>query len=120
MTERGALAMAGAEAIGAGIAAADDDDAFAGGQNLVGDGIAFAHLVLLRQKLHGEVDALQFAAGDVEIARLLGAAGQQDGVEFAAQVFHRHIAADVRIGLELHAFGAHLLEYGGRSGASPS
>ncbi len=114
MTDWRSLPVAGTEAIGAGIAAADDDDVFAGGQNLVGYGIAFAHLVLLRQELHGEVDALQVAAGDIEVARLLGAAGQQDGIEFAAQVFHRHVAADVGIGLELHAFGAHLLESGGR------
>ena len=56
------------------------------------------------------MDALQLAARDVQIARLLGAAGQQDGVELAPQVFHRHVHADVRIGHELHAFGAHLLE----------
>ena len=106
----GSLAVGRAEAIGAGIAAADDDDVLAGGKDLVGDAIAFADLVLLRQELHREVDAFQLAAGDVEIARLLGAAGQQDGVELAAQVVDRHVAADVGVGDELHAFGAHLLD----------
>ncbi len=43
--------------------------------------------------------------GTVQIARLLGAAGQQDGVELAPQVFDRHVHADVRVGHELHAFG---------------
>ena len=105
-----ALPVAGAQAIGARIAAADDDHVFAGGQNLAFHGIAFAHLVLLRQKLHREVYALQLASRDIQIARLLRAARQQDGVELAPQVFHRNIPAHVRIGLELHPFGAHLLQ----------
>ena len=66
--------------------------------------------VLLRQKIHGEVDAVQLAAGHGQVARVLGAAGEQDGVMIAAQVFDRNIAADVRVGDELHAFGAHLLQ----------
>ena len=41
---------------------------------------------------------------------MLGAARQQDRVEFAPQIFHRDIAAHVRVGLELHAFTAHLLQ----------
>ena len=84
-----ALAMAGAEAVRAGVAAADDDDALAGGE----DGasgfhggeellfrVAFVAAILLGQKLHGEVNALELAAGDGQIARLLGAAAEQDGV----------------------------------------
>ena len=70
--------------------------------------IARVHLVLLRQKLHREVDALQLAARDVQIARLLGAARQQDRVELLAQVLDRHVDADVGVGDELHAFGRHL------------
>src|ERR1019366_4338935 len=103
-----ALPVAGAQTIGAGIAAADDDDALAGGHNLLGHGIALAHTVLLWQVLHGEVDALQLASGEVEIARVFGAARQQDGVELAAQVFHRYIAAHLGIGFEPHPFAAHL------------
>ena len=44
-------------------------------QRLVGDAA-----VLLRQELHGEVDAVELAAGDRQVARLLGAAGQRHGV----------------------------------------
>ena len=103
--------MAGAQAIRARVAAADDHHALAGGENLTRiERVAFATLVLLRQKLHREMDALQLAAGNVQIARLLRAAGQQDGVELAAQIFHRNICADVRVGDELHAFGLHLLQ----------
>src|ERR1017187_2904539 len=42
--------------------------------------------------------------------RILGAAGQQDGAEFLPQVLHRNVDAHVRVGLELHSFGAHLLQ----------
>ena len=55
---RGALAMHGAEAIGAGVAAADDHHVLAGGvdpRHLV----AFAVAVLLRQVVHREMDALR-------------------------------------------------------------
>ena len=73
-----ALAQAGAEAIGAGIAAADDDHALALGVNggFRIDPIAFATSVLLGQELHGEVNPLEFAAGNVEVAGLLGTAAE--------------------------------------------
>ena len=80
----------------------------------IGHPVAFAAAVLLRQKIHGEVDALQFAAGHVQIARLLGAARQQDGVEIPAQVFHGDVAAHVRVGLELHALRRASAPGGGR------
>ena len=70
-----ALAMTGTEAIGAGVAAADDDYALAGGEDGFGfrHDVAFAAAVLLREEIHGEVDAREFAAGDAEVARVFGA-----------------------------------------------
>ena len=56
------MTVAGAEAVGSGIAAADDDHALAGGQNLFGQRIARDHFILLRQKFHREINALKFAA----------------------------------------------------------
>src|ERR1022692_1727442 len=100
MHGEGLLAVGGAQTIGSGIAAADDDDALALG----------GHGRRASEELHGEVDAVQLAAGDREIAGLLGAAGEQDGVVAAAQIFDRNVAADVGIGDELDALGAHLLE----------
>ncbi len=83
-----------AQAIRPRVAAADDDHALAGGQNLPAAGTASpSHaLVLLRQEIHREMDALQLAAGHLQIARLLRAAGQQDGIELAPQIVHRHVA----------------------------
>ena len=72
--------------------------------------VAFVAAILLGQKLHGEVDALEFAAGDGEIAGLLGAAAKQDGVEAFSERLDGDIDADVRVGLEDDAFGPHLLD----------
>ena len=108
------LAMAGAEAVGAGVAAADDHDALAGGQNPAGSSstlVAFAAAVLLGQELHGEMDAFQFAAGDLQIARMLGAAGQQDGVEFFGERLRPgHSTPTCALVRNSHALGAHLFE----------
>ena len=66
-----ALAMAGAEAVCAGVAAADDDDALACGEDGRAscgeefDRVAFVAAILLGQELHGEVNALELAAGDL-------------------------------------------------------
>ena len=57
---------------------------------------------------------LQFAAGNAQIARLLGAAGQQQGVMLAAQIFDSDIDAHVRAGPEAHPFGASSAPNGGR------
>ena len=56
-----ALAMRGAEAVGAGVAAADDHHAFAGGADRLGLGhvLAVVSAVLLCQELHREVNAAE-------------------------------------------------------------
>ena len=109
MDGAGALAMHGAQAVGAGVAAADDDDVLARGTDeaLVGDGVALAAPVLEGEVLHGEVNARQLAPGHGQIARVAGAAGQHDGVEVAPQVGHRHGDADVGVRLEDDAFLLH-------------
>src|SRR6266852_1586996 len=81
------LAMHGAETVRAGIAAPDDDHVLAlGGDELgVGYGVSLAATVLEREVIHGEVDAPELAAGDLEVARPLGASSQDDGIEVFAQ-----------------------------------
>ena len=64
----------------------------------------------LRKKVHREVDALQFAARDVQIPRMFGAPAKQDRIELALEIVHRHRTADVSFGHKLHAFGLHLIE----------
>ena len=70
-----------ADAVGAGVAAADHDHVLAGRPDLIANLVAGDDLVLLRQEFHGEMDAGLVAAGDGKVARLLAAARQRDGVE---------------------------------------
>ena len=104
--------MARSQAIRAGVAAADDDNALAGGENRsrIRNRVAFAALVLLRQKFHREVNTLQFASRNVQIPGLFRAAGKQNRVEVALKIFNRHIFADVRAGDKCHAFRLHLFQ----------
>jgi hypothetical protein len=69
------LPVGGADAVGAGIPAADHHHVLAGRVQLGHLGIAGDALVLQRQEVHRVVHALQLAPGDRQVARLLGAAG---------------------------------------------
>ncbi len=75
--------MAGAQAVGAGVPAANDQYALPSGKNGDGwvDGIACVAAILLRQKLHRVMDAFQLTARNLEVARMLGAAAEQDRVD---------------------------------------
>ena len=117
-----ALAMAGAQAVGAGVAAADDENALAFREDRDRgiDRIALAAAILLRQKLHREMNALQLAAGNRQVARMLGAAAKQNRVVLVGERFDRDIHADVRVGDKRHALGAHLLRGGDRRRAFPA
>ena len=73
-------------------------------------GVAFVAAILLGQELHGEVNAFEFAAGNGQVAGLLGAAAEKDGVEAVGERLDGDIDADVGVGLEDDAFGLHLLD----------
>src|SRR5690606_39246434 len=117
-----ALPVAGPDAVGPGVAATDHDDVLAGGQDLPPDLVARDDLVLLRKELRREVDAAQFAAGDRQVARQLGTAGQRHRVELAEQLLRRDLlagpvvdapgrgVADQYAGAEVHPLGLHLLD----------
>ena len=66
--------------------------------------------VLLRQEVHGEMDAVELAARHGEIAGMLGAAGEQHGVIVALELLDGEIAADMDVAMEGDAFGLHLLD----------
>ena len=105
-----ALADRGADAVGAGVAAADDDDVLAGSEDGLVGGRRFAGhtAVLLRQELHGEMDALELAAGHRQVVRLFGAAGEHDGVMLGDELVDRKVDADIGAVMEDDAFGLHL------------
>ena len=74
-----------ADAVGAGVAAADDDDVLVLRRDVLAVGVLAVEQALGVgvQELHREVDALEVAALDRQIARLGRAAAQDDGVELA-------------------------------------
>ena len=78
------MAQRRAHAVGAGVAAADDDHVLVLRRRCTGRParLLSSRLLVLRvQELHGEVDALELAAGDGQVARLGRAAAEHDGVE---------------------------------------
>ena len=83
-----ALAMRRADAVGAGVAAAEDHDVLTGRDDrfVVRHDLARDAPILLGQEVHREVHAGELAARHLEIARLLGAGAQQDRVEALAQL----------------------------------
>src|ERR1019366_10734863 len=101
-----------AQTVSACVATADDHHALSGRKNVSRSvqRIALAAAILLREKFHGEMNALQFASRDGEVARLLRTSGEKDRIERRLQLFDRNADADMRVGDEAHAFGNHLLD----------
>ena len=65
-------------------------------------------MILLRQKIHGEMDAFQPASGRGQVAGIFASAGQRHGVIFLGELAGGNVAPDVRAGLEGNALGFHL------------
>ena len=63
-----------------------------------------------RQEIHGEMDAIELAARDRQVARLFGAAGEGDGVVLGRQFLDGDVLADMDAGVERDALGLHLLD----------
>jgi hypothetical protein len=82
------VAQRGADAVGAGVAAADDHDvlAFGGDEAAVLCAAVEQAAGVVGQEIHGEMDALEVAAFDGQIARLGGAGAEDDGVELLEQL----------------------------------
>ncbi len=76
----------------------------------VAERLAADAAVLLRQEIHGEMDAVELAARDRQVARLLGAAGQRHRVVVLEQLLGRQVDADMGAVMEGHAFALHLLD----------
>ena len=98
----GALAVGGAQTVGSGVSATQDDHPFALGVYafIGGDLFAGQHTVLLGKVIHGQMNSLQVPARNVQFPGLGGAAGQADRVEFRQQPVHREIGANVGVGQE--------------------
>ncbi len=105
-----ALPQGGAQAVRAGVAAADDDDVLPGGADRRLDVVALLHLVGQRQVLHRLVDALELAPGHRQVAGGGGAGGDHHRVEAVAQLAAGDVDARLDPGAEPGALGAHLLD----------
>ncbi|MPM55228.1 hypothetical protein SDC9_102021 [bioreactor metagenome] len=120
-----AVAVRCTHTVRARVAAANHDDVLAVGADLALELVARVDLVLLRQELHREMDAVKIAARHWQITRLLGTAGQQHGIELFLQLFGCDGflgpvgdlgalaqpvlgCADKHAGADLHAFGSEL------------
>ena len=107
---RGALAVDGAEAVGAGVAAADDHDVLAGGGDRRLVEVALLHPVGPRQELHRLVDAVELAARHRQVTPRRRPARQHDGVGGRQQDVDVDAVADGGVGAEHRALGRHLVE----------
>src|SRR5690242_1398490 len=106
------LAVCRSETIGPGIAAADDDDTLTGRTDFVStaDPVSGDSSVLLNQVIHRKMDAFQLPARNIQIAGLLSANREENGIILALQIFGRDVYTDVNSGSKLHPFGNHLLQ----------
>ena len=105
-----ALAQGCAEAVGTGVAAADDHHMLAFGGDVV-DRLDTVHATCgVRQELHGEMDTLEPAAWNLHVTRHGGADGNHHCVVAGTQVIPGDVLADFHAGAEHGAFGFHLLD----------
>src|SRR3954454_17742395 len=107
--------MCGAETVGAGVAAADDDDVLAGRRDrrvagLIGNLVAFYQPVGQRKGVHREVHAAELSPGHRQVTRRRCTTGKYDDVVTLAQLLGRDVDADVDGGPELRTLVAHLLQ----------
>jgi hypothetical protein len=86
----GLVPVASAQAIRAGVAAADDHHALAGGQNLAGTSSPATRLFCCGKNSIAKWMPLSSRPGTFR-SRGFRAAGEQNRVEFLAQILHRHV-----------------------------
>ncbi len=106
------MAHGRADAVGAGIAAAHDDDMFILGRNEIAIlmlGIEQA-LGIGAEKIHRHMNALELPTGNRQIARLGRARADDHGIEVMDQLRCRPIHADMNVGDKLDAFSRHEID----------
>ena len=109
-----AVAHRRADAVGAGVAAADDDHVLALRREVTSVGVAAVQQALgvVVQELHREMDALEVAAlrlGE-EFVRGRCAAAQDDRVELLAELRGRIVLADLAVDDESDPFRLHQID----------
>src|SRR5215471_14894748 len=98
--------MSSAEAVCSRISATDDDDVLipCADEFTVGDGIAFAALVLKREIFHREMNALQIASLNWQIPGCSGTARKKNGIKLFLHIIDGNIDSHVGVGAKHNAF----------------
>src|SRR4051812_45934637 len=97
--------------VGPSVAAADDNDIFAFGQNEITIAFTTEHRLRVRRKeIHRKMDPLQLPPFNWQIAWLGGACANHNRIKLIHQLLRRHVLADFTIALEGNSFPFHLLE----------
>src|SRR6185295_8642761 len=106
------LPVGRSQAIGARVTTPDDHHPLTRGQNvkLGHERVTMATLILLRKEFHGLVNPFEFSSGHRQIAWLLSAARQNDGIELALQILDRQRFSYVRIGDKANPLFLHQLK----------
>jgi hypothetical protein len=99
------LPVRGSEAVGTGVAAADDDNALAFCVNRTAIKIAFLHSVGKWEEFHRLMDADVLATGDREVTRCGCSSSQNYCIELLSKLFAGDIDANIHIAAEFNAFG---------------
>src|SRR5262249_25591718 len=108
---KGTLSKSSAVAVGACVAAAQDDHVFAlGGDFFFSDCVTRHSPILLREIVHSEMNAVQLASWHLEGTGLSCATGQDQGIKVGTQLFHRHVESHVGVGLEDNSFFRHQVQ----------
>src|SRR5260370_11978294 len=110
-----ALADRRADAVGAGIAAADHHHMLVGREDRL-DAVLRLVVdapVLLRAEVRSEWDGFEIPTGDRQVACFFGASCQHDGVVVGNEFGGSEIAADMDATMETHALGLHLRDTAG-------
>ncbi len=99
------------QAIRARVAASNDDDALARGENLMRERrpLRSSDFVAAEIPSHSKFP-LSSRPGRFRSLRLFRAAGQQYRIEVATQIFYGNVHADMSAGHKLHALRLHLLQ----------
>ena len=109
----GSLAQSGAQTVGSGVSAADDDDVLAGRIDELARVRRRGRLgrlssVRRHEVVHGEFDSVESASRQLHIAGHGGTGGHQHRVEPGLQSREVDIAADFHAGFEPSPLGTHL------------
>jgi hypothetical protein len=98
------LTVRGTEAVGPGIAAADDDDSFAFGMDWAAIEIAFLYSIRQWEELHRLMDSDELTSWNRQISGRRRASGEYDSIELLSEFIACDVDTCIDVAAELDAF----------------